>query len=362
MAITAYNGWMGAGKTYEVVAYVLLPAILEGRRVVTNISGASNEKLQEYCATQKNIDTSKIGHLESVQDDKIKEPGFFPTSSKPGFVQSGDLVIIDEAWRFFAANSKVSAEHMEFFRMHRHYVHEETKVSCDIVLITQEIGDIHRSIKSVIELTFRAKKLKTVGLSKYYVVEMWEGTKQSRKSAKSQNRKYNSEIFSIYKSYSQGDGPGKEVAVDKRQNVLNSWRVFIGIPALLIFAYVCFSYTFSFFKPTNKAPEVQRTNIAAKPVSNSTPAVSDFVQPIRVKPRISTTWRLAGYFSSGDRKLVILVNNTGRVRYEHASNFTFEDNRPIVGIVDDERVTPWSGTLTQSDTLSSAFVAPQLKE
>jgi zona occludens toxin len=362
MAISAYNGWMGAGKTYEVVAYVLLPAILEGRRVVTNISGATNDKLREYCSKQKNVDLDKIGYLESVTDDQIKESGFFPTSTTKGFVQPGDLIIIDEAWRFFAANSKISAEHMEFFRMHRHYVHEDTRICCDIVLISQEIGDIHRSIKSVIELSFRAKKLKTLGLNKCYVVEMWEGTKQSRKSAKAQNRKYNSDIFAIYKSYSQGDGPGKEVSVDKRQNVLNSWRVYIGIPALIIFAAICFYHTFSFFRSSPKTPDPIRTNTIASPNQNYGTPSNDFVPPVRVKPRISTTWRLAGYFSSGDRKLVILVHNTGRVRYEHASGFTFEDNRPVVGIVDDERVTPWSGTLTQTDTLTSAFVPPQVKD
>ncbi|SUX73736.1 Zonula occludens toxin [Citrobacter freundii] len=39
MAISAYIGIPGSGKSYEAVCNVIIPAFTSGRRVVTNIYG-----------------------------------------------------------------------------------------------------------------------------------------------------------------------------------------------------------------------------------------------------------------------------------------------------------------------------------
>ncbi|MGV0986750.1 MAG: hypothetical protein ACOYB2_19555 [Limnohabitans sp.] len=44
------------------------------------------------------------------------------------------------------------------------------------VLMVQDIGDLHRTLKVVVELTFRTTKIKTFGWNKTYRVEMWEGS------------------------------------------------------------------------------------------------------------------------------------------------------------------------------------------
>ncbi|WP_218060954.1 zonular occludens toxin domain-containing protein, partial [Bacillus cereus] len=41
-----------------------------------------------------------------------------------------------------------------FFREHRHYAHAETGVTCDLVLMVQDISDLHRILKTVVELSF----------------------------------------------------------------------------------------------------------------------------------------------------------------------------------------------------------------
>ena len=43
MAISAYVGVPGSGKSYEVVKSVILPAIATGRRVVSNVYGLDKE-------------------------------------------------------------------------------------------------------------------------------------------------------------------------------------------------------------------------------------------------------------------------------------------------------------------------------
>ncbi|WP_280528188.1 zonular occludens toxin domain-containing protein [Dickeya dadantii] len=54
MSITAYIGINGSGKTYEVVRSVILPAFLNGRRIVTNITGVTNEKFIEFVSSDEN--------------------------------------------------------------------------------------------------------------------------------------------------------------------------------------------------------------------------------------------------------------------------------------------------------------------
>lgn len=47
MAISAYIGIPGSGKSYEAVYNVIIPAFTSGRRVVTNIYGLQKDKITE---------------------------------------------------------------------------------------------------------------------------------------------------------------------------------------------------------------------------------------------------------------------------------------------------------------------------
>ncbi len=47
MAISAYIGIPGSGKSYEAVCNVIIPAFTSGRRVVTNIYGLQKDKITE---------------------------------------------------------------------------------------------------------------------------------------------------------------------------------------------------------------------------------------------------------------------------------------------------------------------------
>ncbi|MEI7352942.1 zonular occludens toxin domain-containing protein, partial [Pectobacterium parmentieri] len=47
MAISAYVGVPGSGKSFEVVRSVIIPAVAQGRRVVSNVYGLNPEKIYE---------------------------------------------------------------------------------------------------------------------------------------------------------------------------------------------------------------------------------------------------------------------------------------------------------------------------
>lgn len=53
MAINAYVGIPGSGKTYEVVRSLILPAFIKGRRIVTNIVGIDEQKFIDYALKQE---------------------------------------------------------------------------------------------------------------------------------------------------------------------------------------------------------------------------------------------------------------------------------------------------------------------
>ncbi|EMM4345854.1 hypothetical protein WAD65_004872, partial [Escherichia coli] len=55
MAITAYIGVPGSGKSYEVVKSVIIPAVASGRRIVSNIYGLNYEAIVQYCYKNKLI-------------------------------------------------------------------------------------------------------------------------------------------------------------------------------------------------------------------------------------------------------------------------------------------------------------------
>lgn len=115
MAISAYVGIPGSGKSYEVVSNVIIPAFMTGRRIVTNIYGISDEKIREYCIKQKKSDASALGQVIFVENEQVKDALFFPylkdsVISADSFCKAGDLICIDETWRIWE-NDKIPEQH-----------------------------------------------------------------------------------------------------------------------------------------------------------------------------------------------------------------------------------------------------------
>lgn len=355
MAINAYTGLQGSGKSYEATSMVVVPAIKTGRRVVTNIDGIDQDAIYSYLE-KRGGDSANFGVIVHVTNADVMKSGFFPfegNSVEQVVVQAGDLVVIDEAWRFWGTDVKMSKEHMEFFRMHRHYTHTETGVSCDIAVILQSISDLHRSLKAVIELHSRTTKLKTIGQPSRYRVELFEGGKLT-KAAKFDSflRKYNSEVFPLYKSY---DGiAGTERAIDNRQNILNNPRVWV-LGTLMFVALVGSILTLAHLYKTRvaKSPEapvvlsntsdggtIVSSSVGSVPQDQSMPAVSSL--------------RIAGVVMVRGQPFVALVDQSGRIRLEGSGNFTGY-GALLIGKIDGHRVTTWSGSVGATPTPVQLF-------
>ncbi len=278
MAINAYTGLMGSGKSYEVVSEVIVPAIAAGRRVVTNVEGINEELIHEYIEKKfEGRHAETLGNVLHVQNDAVLKPNFFFHGQKDqsedpfalkSIVQSGDLVVLDEAWRFFGNGQALHENVMIFLREHRHFVHPESKVSCDLVLMTQDIGDLCKQVKHVVEMTTRTVKLKALGLHKNYRIEIYEGYRIAKGSFITQQiKKYNKEIFPLYQSYK--GGAGKEVVLDDRQNIFKKPSTWLMLAAPLVLmplgGWLLYDTSQNFGKDAKKT-QAQAAAVVQKPV------------------------------------------------------------------------------------------------
>lgn len=343
MPINAYTGLMGSGKSYECVSSVIVPAVKAGRRVVTNVDGIDSDAIRAYCQEKYGIEPECLGSVVHCKNEDVGKADFLPSGDKVDtFCQPGDLICIDEAWRFWGSDCKLLTEHKVFFREHRHYVHPDTKVCCDLVLMVQDINDLHRILKVVVEFSFKTSKIKPLGLNKTYRVEMWEGYKLTRKGRVAvENKRYNPKIFSLYSSYT--GGAGKELQVDGRQNVLKSPKLWI-LAVLVTGLFTVSSYTLMAF--FGSKPETDNSAISTGYADFKTNSALPASAPAaRAQPRqaLSTSWRLVGTMQSGKTIYTVIQSSDGRIRLEHPSNFQ-NSGSAAIGEVDGERITSWSGS------------------
>lgn len=221
MSFIVYTGVMGSGKSLEAVKSVVVPGLVAGRRVVTNIDGLNFEKIKAFCKSEFKADIHE-DQLCQVQTERVSAPGFFPSEATDtaAVVHSGDLVVLDEAWEFWGAGKGISEEHMRYVRMHRHWLDGQGR-SGDVVCMIQDVQGLDNKMKRVVALHIRFVKLTTLGLYSRYRMESYEGY-QARKPnlIGTAFGKYDKRYFELYKSHAGGSG--REVVVDSRGNLLKS--------------------------------------------------------------------------------------------------------------------------------------------
>ncbi|MDG6875209.1 zonular occludens toxin domain-containing protein [Glaesserella parasuis] len=371
MAINAYVGTPGSGKTYEVVKSVILPAFLSGRSVVTNIEGVSQSNFIDYAdrlnskrKEKDQIDYASLGSILKVTDDDCLKPNFFPYkgATEPTIAKNGDLICIDEIWRIFDEKGKIHDNHRSFIAEHRHFVNEKGQTS-DLVVINQSVANIPRFIKDRVESTFKMTKLIALGLSKRYKIDVYSGVRLFKTThIQTIQAKYDDEIFSLYKSY---DGAGVEQRIDKRVNLLKSTG-FIFKMGFALFTIIAggFYLYHQFSGKTENTDKQADENISKTEIKSAENTVKqkesvnnvtvhsnnenrEFYseqKPNKAKDKdkgLSQKWRIIGYLKKQDNNLVILSDDKV-IRYEYLSNSTNEGNL-LTGYIDGYRVTFYSG-------------------
>lgn len=344
MPISAYVGSLGSGKSYEVVSGVIVPACASGRRVVTNIYGISEELVHKYCIKNLKKSADELGMIIYVKNDQIMEENFFPyKDSKPEdtFCQHGDLIIVDECWRIWESDKSINEKHRSFIAEHRHFNENEKGICCDLVVINQEVSGLPRFIKARLDTTFKMQKHIALGLKNRYRVDVFTGAKTFKNNrVTSYQKKYQPDIFPLYKSYEGGGGT--ELTVDNRASILGKKWIIL-LPFILIAMFIFgVSYLYNFLHPEAQSEKIKPDNSSIKTSSNSNESPNNIVGNVVSAPQISSNWRISGKLNKNGLNYVILSNLDGRIKMVPATEFNYQGLQ-MMGLVDGEIVTFYSG-------------------
>jgi len=230
MAIIAYTGLPGHGKSYGAVKHSILPALETGRLVATNIPLSDD------------LDNQYPGQIQRFQTSDIESnPDWFEAVLRPGSV-----LVFDEVWRIWPAGLKATAmqpQHKAFLAEHRHIVGDDGH-STEIVLIVQRLSNLASFCRNLIEYTYIVQKLETVGSSRRYRVDIYEGAARDQPNKKYRIReeygKFDPKIFALYKSHTRSDQAGKESKPDDRANILKSPMLWGG--GIIVLLLIAFSF------------------------------------------------------------------------------------------------------------------------
>lgn len=272
MAITAYTGLPGHGKSYTVFKEVILPNLAMGRNVWTNIPFNKEALLEQY----------GIAPTYFSFDDMKENPQWFHKT-----LTEGAVVVIDELWRIWGKTSRITEEHKEFLAEHRHIV-GDCGNSTEIVFVTQDLNQLTLFARELVETTYRTIKLNTVGATTRYRVDVYEGAATGQNPPKSQRLrqihggKYEKKVYKFYKSHtkSKTGAAGLEGNADDRGNVLSSWgmkaRIFAAPIAAVFMVWFGIGWFQSFYGTPNEVETIQPENKSAQ----------NYLEPEEVAPEI----------------------------------------------------------------------------
>lgn len=296
MPIHCYSGRPGSGKSYSVVENVVLPTLREKRHIVTNMP-------LDLEALQNDFDTSLI-HLLSMdrnQQDQLNLEHYEE--------YRGAVFIIDEAWRYWPSDARVSSfpEHVRsFFTEHRHFVGSDGRTT-EIVLVCQSLQQLSPFIRELVDTTYITSKLDKVGRKGNYRVDIYSGPQSLTRAnyldlIRQAMGRYKKSVFKYYKSHTKNDTQftaGTEEIVDKRNNVWNSPMLKFGLPiAVVVFLYGGYQLA-TFFRFIEPETHVENTvSLApARPHQRDVPTrsfqVTNVDLPTQARVPLSEDWRIA---------------------------------------------------------------------
>lgn len=326
MAIHAYVGKPGHGKSYGVVEFVVVPSLKQGRHIVTNIPLSVDDLISEFSGevTQLPADWHEQQDLEAL----------FP---------EGCVAIIDECWKRWPAGqaaNHANAIDKKLLAEHRHRVDAKGN-SMRVVIVTQDLAQISSWVRLLVETTYRVRKF----TKKRFKTDIYTGAvtgdaPSKKKFVRTSPGVFRKEIFNYYSSATQSQNGlvGDESSSDGRGSIFRSFGIWGIIVMIAIGMGLGYWGLNKFFHPKSKTndPVSQLNNL------NNQPA----------EPPISKTWRLVGFIHpsrpdpnsrSIAEPLALISDNNGNSRYISFRHCRyFEDYTEAYCIVDGSKITNWS--------------------
>jgi zona occludens toxin len=292
--------------------------------------------------------------LTESGNEAVKATGL---SSDAAIIQPGDLVALDEIWRFWSGFGTKDADGkkrpdsvMNFFRMHRHFTHPETGVSCDLALITQDVMDLSRQVRAVIEETYRMEKLTAIGSTKRYRVDVCQGG-QTRKALRQIQREYDPKYFPLYSSHSgrkEGEAQAVEENIDQRGNLLKGALFKVIIPAALLVGIIAVWSVAQYFTPDESPKDEQPAN---PPAATNSPMVTSGLPPQNAVDE-TESWRVVGWITG--QPLKVIIERDGKTRTIEPPNYKLTGLTLEAFLPNGEAVAPWTGGASRRGLMDQA--------
>ncbi|MFQ6576608.1 zonular occludens toxin domain-containing protein [Pseudomonas sp. UM16] len=327
MAIHAYVGKPGHGKSYGVVEHVVIPSLKQNRHVYTNIPLCADKLLALF--------GGNITQLPS---------NWFEIEDLGDILPPGAVAVIDECWRRWPSGQNVNQAKLadkSLLAEHRHRVDTKNN-SMRIVLVTQDLAQISSWVRLLVETTFRIRKYN----KKSYKVDVYQGSVTGdapprSKLVSSQPGRFNKEIFTYYQSatLSQSGMVGDESSADSRASILRSPALWACMAAVFILFPLGVAGVYRFFA---SSPSSIGSHSNKEVPAHSVPP----------EPPLSTSWRLVGFVHPSrpdpnskaiSEALALISDTNGNTRYISFSHCRYvADFTEAYCMVDGMKITGWA--------------------
>ncbi|MFW7526640.1 zonular occludens toxin domain-containing protein [Vibrio ostreicida] len=235
-----------SGKSFEAVRYHIIPAVQEGRKVITNIP-LNIDKFRALFGD--NADLIDVVQGQFDQFGSRQRP-----FSKVEHYQCewrnennlGPLYVIDEA--HLSLPRQVPTDVTEFYSMHGHY-------GIDIILLTQNLRKINIDIRDMIEMTYNTVKNTHLGTDKTYTKRNYIGA-ILKNPVSNEERKYDKNYFGFYKSHTASKSAVAEAEAKDNKSVYDTWYYKFGRALVVIGIFATFYAFYDLFFGSNPVSEV----------------------------------------------------------------------------------------------------------
>lgn len=245
-------GRPGGGKSYEATVFHILPALVSGRKVITNLP----VNIQAFRAIVPNLDVLLEVRKASASGDKeirvFASPDDYGDEWRHPETGAGPLYVIDECHK---ALPKIGTSRKveEWYAEHRH----ET---ADVLLISQSYGKLNAAIVDMVDVCYQVQKATALGSKDRYVRKVKFGVRGE--TVNTSIRKYEPKYFGLYQSHTRGGGA--ELAAQDIKPIWAHWT-FKGA-ALFIVSAIVWAVYFGFdLFPEAKTADVEKRHLEQAP-------------------------------------------------------------------------------------------------
>ena len=287
--INGLEGIPGSGKSYEATVFHVLVALQSGRKVITNLplnlemfaaidpSFRGLIEVRRRCqpvrgtwdAARVDADSGQGNAFDLFEDGHTEEPAvtvslfghvwdYFSVWKHPKTGQ-GPLFVIDEC---HVPLPKVGTDKqvIEWFKLSRHF-------NADVLLMTQSFRDMNSMIAGLLAILVKVRKADILGRADHYIRKVQGGYRGAVIST--EQRKYETQYFALYKSHTQGNSVMEAMASDVAPFLVkfNRFRNVLWVVALIAVGWAVWQNTGGAKKKHDAAEFKARIAAAAKPAS-----------------------------------------------------------------------------------------------